>query len=234
MKIIHILILAFIVLTRFISYSQNIISYSQNIETSKSSKFSLGICQSFDLAYRFSFSDDKSIWIKEISDTIESSILTNSSAIKFQYDLNKKITLRTGIVYAQKGYQYKSGSLVGFDLYKEHFSFIEVPVKVLYKFGQKKNIPYISIGTSAGYLIKSQAIYSLENSDKEVRMDLTSVLSKFQINGILGLGMSFSLDQKWNLVSELNYSQALYSISTGPLKKQLFTAGINIGLFRYF
>jgi len=228
MKIIHILILAFIVLTRFISYSQN-------KETSKSSKFSLGICQSFDLAYRFSSSyDNKSIWIKEISDTIESSILTNSSAIKFQYDLNKKITLRTGIVYAQKGYQYKSGSLVGFDLYKEHFSFIEVPVKVLYKFGQKKNIPYISIGTSAGYLIKSQAIYSLENSDKEVRMDLTSDLSKFQINGILGLGMSFSLDQKWNLVSELNYSQALYSISSGPLKKQLFTAGINIGLFRYF
>jgi len=228
MKIIHILILAFIVLTRFISYSQN-------KETSKSSKFSLGICQSFDLAYRFSSSyDNKSIWIKEISDTIESSILTNSSAIKFQYDLNKKITLRTGIVYAQKGYQYKSGSLVGFDLYKEHFSFIEVPVKVLYKFGQKKNIPYISIGTSAGYLIKSQAIYSLENSDKEVRMDLTSDLTKFQINGILGLGMSFSLDQKWNLVSELNYSQALYSISSGPLKKQLFTAGINIGLFRYF
>jgi len=228
MKIIHILILAFIVLTRFISYSQN-------KETSKSSKFSLGICQSFDLAYRFSSSyDNKSIWMKEISDTIESSILTNSSAIKFQYDLNKKITLRTGIVYAQKGYQYKSGSLVGFDLYKEHFSFIEVPVKVLYKFGQKKNIPYISIGTSAGYLIKSQAIYSLENSDKEVRMDLTSDLSKFQINGILGLGMSFSLDQKWNLISELNYSQALYSISTGPLKKQLFTAGINIGLFRYF
>jgi len=46
--------------------------------------------------------------------------------------------------------------------------------------------------------------------------------------------MSFSLNQKWNLISELSYSQALYSISSGPLKKQLFTAGINIGLFRYF
>ncbi len=227
MKIIHILILAFIFLTRFISYSQN-------VETSKSSKFSLGICQSFDLAYRFSFSDDKSIWIKEISDTIESSILTNSSAVKLQFDLNEKISLRTGIVYAQKGFNYKSGALVGFDRYQENYSFIEVPIQVLYKLGENKIKPYVSIGTSIGYLINSQAFYTLENSTKEVRMPLSSDLTKLQVNGILGMGMSFSLDQKWTLITELKYTQAVYSISKGPLKKQLFTAGINIGLFRYF
>ncbi len=227
MKIIHILILAFIFLTRFISYSQN-------VETSKSSKFSLGICQSFDLAYRFSFSDDKSIWIKEISDTIESSILTNSSAVKLQFDLNEKISLRTGIVYAQKGFNYKSGALVGFDRYQENYSFIEVPIQVLYKLGENKIKPYVSIGTSIGYLMKSQAFYTLENSTKEVRMPLSSDLTKLQVNGILGMGMSFSLDQKWTLITELTYTQALFSISNGPLKKQLFTAGINIGLFRYF
>ncbi len=227
MKIIHILILAFIFLTRFISYSQN-------VETSKSSKFSLGICQSFDLAYRFSFSDDKSIWIKEISDTIESSILTNSSAVKLQFDLNEKISLRTGIVYAQKGFNYKSGALVGFDRYQENYSFIEVPIQVLYKLGENKIKPYVSLGTSIGYLINSQAFYTLENSTKEVKMPLSSDLTKLQVNGILGMGMSFSLDQKWTLITELTYTQALFSISNGPLKKQLFTAGINIGLFRYF
>ena len=199
------------------------------------SKISIGITQSIDFGYRFSSAFIKaSIWMKNISDSIEKPTLANSSALKFQFDLNKKIILRTGIVFAQKGYQYKSGSLAGFDLYKEHFSFIEVPFQVLYKFGQKKNIPYISIGTSAGYLIKSQAFYTLENSANEVKMDLTTDFSKFQINGSLGLGMSFSLNQKWILISELNYSQALSSISSGPLKKQLFTAGINIGLFRYF
>ncbi len=227
MKIIHILILAFIFLTRFISYSQN-------VETSKSSKFSLGICQSFDLAYRFSFSDDKSIWIKEISDTIESSILTNSSAVKLQFDLNEKISLRTGIVYAQKGFNYKSGALVGFDRYQENYSFIEVPIQVLYKLGENKIKPYVSIGTSIGYLMKSQAFYTLENSTKEVKMPLSSDLTKLQVNGILGMGISFSLDHKWTLITELKYTQAVYSISKGPLKKQLFTAGINIGLFRYF
>ncbi len=227
MKIIHILILAFIFLTRFISYSQN-------VETSKSSKFSLGICQSFDLAYRFSFSDDKSIWIKEISDTIESSILTNSSAVKLQFDLNEKISLGTGIVYAQKGFNYKSGALVGFDRYQENYSFIEVPIQVVYKLGENKIKPYVSIGTSIGYLMKSQAFYTLENSTKEVKMPLSSDLTKLQVNGILGMGISFSLDQKWTLITELKYTQAVYSISKGPLKKQLLTAGINIGLFRYF
>jgi hypothetical protein len=227
MKLNRILLSSSILLNTLFSNAQTNIQENQ-------SKISIGLTQSIDLGYRFSSANSASFWMKNISDSIERPILANSSAVKFQFDLNKKITLRTGIVFSQKGYQYRSGTLAGFDLYKEHFSFIEVPVQVLYKFGQKKNIPYISIGTSAGYLIESQAVYSLENSAKEAKMDLTSDLSKFQINGILGLGMSFSLNQKWNLISELNYSQALYSISSGPIKKQLFTAGINIGLFRYF
>ena len=227
MKLNRILLSSSILLNTLFSNAQTNIQENQ-------SKISIGLTQSIDLGYRLSSANSASIWMKNISDSIEKPTLANSSAVKFQFDLNKKITLRTGIVFSQKGYQYKSGSLVGFDLYKEQFSFIEVPFQALYKFGQKKNIPYISIGTSVGYLIKSQAFYTLENSTNEVKMDLTTDFPKFQINGIIGLGMSFSLNQKWNLISELNYSQALYSISSGPLKKQLFSAGINIGLFRYF
>ena len=105
------------------------------------SKISIGLTQSIDLGYRISSADAASTWMKNISDSIEKPTLANSSAVKFQFDLNKKITLRTGIVFSQNGYQYKSGSLVGFDLYKEQFSFIEVPFQALYKFGQKKNMP---------------------------------------------------------------------------------------------
>jgi opacity protein-like surface antigen len=198
------------------------------------SKISIGLTQSFDLGYRISSADAASTWMKNISDSIETPTLTYSSAVKLQFDLNEKISLRTGIVYAQKGFKYKSGSLAGFDQFKEKYSLIEVPIQVLYKLGENKIKPYVSIGTSIGYLINSQAFYTLENSTKEVKMPLSSDLTKLQVNGILGMGMSFSLDQKWTLITELKYTQALYSISNGPLKKQLFTTGINIGLFRYF
>ena len=167
MKLNRILLSSSILLNTLFSNAQTNIQENQ-------SKISIGLTQSIDLGYRFSSANSASIWMKNISDSIEKPTLANSSAVKFQFDLNKKITLRTGIVFAQKGYQYKSGSLAGFDLYKEHFSFIEVPVKVLYKFGQKKNIPYISLGISAGYLVKSQAFYTLENSTNEVKMDLTT------------------------------------------------------------
>jgi len=198
------------------------------------SKISIGLTQSFDLGYRISSADQASNWIKNSSDSIESPTLTYSSAVKLQFDMNDKITLRTGILYAQKGINYKSGTLLGFDRYHENFTLLEVPIQVLYKLGEKKNKPYISLGTSAGYLIKSQAFYTLENSTKEVKMPLSSDLTKLQVNGILGLGMSFSLDQKWTLITELAYTQALFSISNGPLKKQLFTTGINLGLLRSF
>jgi len=207
---------------------------AQTVVSEVPSKVSIGLTQSIDLESRFSSADPASTWMKNISDSIESPTLTTSSAVKLQFNLSEKISLRTGIIYAQKGYQYKSGSLAGFDRYKENYTLIEVPLQVLYKLGQKKNKPYVSLGTSAGYLLKSQAFYTLENSTKEVKMPLSSDLSKLQVNGILGVGMSFSLDQKWTLITELNYTQALFSISNGPLKKQLFTAGFNLGLFRSF
>jgi hypothetical protein len=212
----------------FITLSGN----AQTLVQEVPSKISIGLTQSFDLGYRISSADQASTWIKNSSDSIETPTLTYSSAVKLQFELNDKITLRTGIVYAQKGINYRSVTLLGFDRYHENFTLLEVPIQVLYKLGEKKNKPYISLGTSAGYLIKSQAFYTLENSTKEVKMPLSSDLSKFQVNGILGLGMSFSLDQKWTLITELAYTQALFSISNGPLKKQLFTTGINLGLLR--
>ena len=214
----------------FITLSGN----AQTLVQEVPSKVSIGLTQSFDFGSRISSADHSFTWMKNSSDSIETPTFTSSSAVKLQYNLTEKISLRTGIIYAKKGYQYKSGSLEGFDRYQENYSFIEVPIQMLYKLGQKKNKPYVSLGTSAGYLIKSQAFYTLENSTKEVKMPLSSDLTKLQVNGILGLGMSFSLDQKWTLVSEVNYTQALYSISNGPLKKQLFTAGFNLGLFRSF
>jgi hypothetical protein len=214
----------------FITLSGN----AQTLVQEVPSKISIGLTQSFDFGYRISSADQASNWIKNSSDSIETPTLTYSSAVKLQFELNDKITLRTGILYAQKGINYKSGTLLGFDRYHENFTLLEVPIQVLYKLGEKKNKPYISLGTSAGYLIKSQAFYTLENSTKEVKMPLSSDLSKFQVNGILGLGMSFSLDQKWTLITELAYTQALFSISNGPLKKQLFTTGINLGLLRSF
>ena len=214
----------------FITLSGN----AQTLVQEVPSKVSIGLTQSFDFGSRISSADHSFTWMKNSSDSIETPTFTSSSAVKLQYNLSEKISLRTGIIYAKKGYQYKSGSLIGFDRFEENYSFIEVPIQMLYKLGQKKNKPYVSLGTSAGYLIKSQAFYTLENSTKEVKMPLSSDLTKLQVNGILGMGMSFSLDQKWTLVSEVNYTQALFSISNGPLKKQLFTAGFNLGLFRSF
>ena len=214
----------------FITLSGN----AQTIVQEVPSKISIGLTQSFDLGYRISSADQTSAWMKIISDSIESPTLNQSSAIKLQFDLSNKISLRTGFIYSQKGFQYKSGSLAGFDRFKENYTLIEVPLQIVYKLGKKKNKPYVSLGTSAGYLIKSQAFYTLENSTKEVKMPLSSDLTKLQVNGILGLGMSFSLDQKWTLITELAYTQALFSISNGPLKKQLFTTGINLGLLRSF
>ena len=75
----------------FITLSGN----AQTIVQEVPSKISIGLTQSFDLGYRISSADQTSAWMKIISDSIESPTLNQSSAIKLQFDLSNKISLRT-------------------------------------------------------------------------------------------------------------------------------------------
>ena len=88
MKLNRILLSSSILLNTLFSNAQTNIQENQ-------SKISIGLTQSIDLGYRLSSANSDNIWMKNISDSIEKPTLANSSAVKFQFDLNKKIIIET-------------------------------------------------------------------------------------------------------------------------------------------
>ena len=59
------------------------------------SKVSIGLTQSFDFGSRISSADPSFTWMKNSSDSIETPTFTSSSAVKLQFNLSEKISLRT-------------------------------------------------------------------------------------------------------------------------------------------
>lgn len=208
--------------------------FSQITKNAEISKFSIGVCQSLDAGFRFTSSDDDSKWMKEISDSIEAPMFKNFTGLRIQFLANKKINFRTGITFTQRGYRYKNSILPEINDYREIYSFIEIPAQLTYKFSVKKYVPYLTTGVSCGYLIKANAKFRNEGkTDFENSSIMSESLNKFQINAQLGLGFSLKLSEKWLFIPEVLYSQSVQSLANGSVKKYLFTAGVNIGLYRF-
>ena len=205
-----------------------------NPTSKKDTTISIGIVQSVNLCYRFSSSTPDLMWMKESVDSIETPLLGNSTAIIVNIDLNKRFQLNTGVTHSKMGFQYKEGSLAGFKTYKETYNLIEIPVQLVFKLSTKKSFPFISLGTSPGYIYSRQAKYLLIDQKEESSMKLSSDISKFQVSASISLGASLKLSHSWNFKSELFYNQYLFSPSSGLVKKYLFSTGISVGLFKSF
>jgi hypothetical protein len=221
----YVLILSFLVFITEINSQVNTLSNQKG-------KISLGLVQSLNVSYRISSSSSDLEWMELGLDSIEKPNLGNSTAVLANIGLSERFQLNTGLSRAKMGYQYKEGSLIGHTYYREEYNFIELPVHLIYKTNSKKSYCYMSIGLTSAFVYNSSARYKLEGQNNELRMKLNSNITDFQFTTRFGLGMSFYLSEYWNLKSELFYNQALQSISNGPIKKSLFSTGLNFGLFR--
>jgi hypothetical protein len=205
-----------------------------NPTSKKDATISIGLVQSVNVCYRFSSSTPDLMWMKESLDSIETPLLSNSTAVIVNIVLNKRLQLNTGVIHSKIGYQYKEGSLAGFTTYKEAYNLIELPIQLVYKLGAKKSFPFISLGAAPGYIYSIEAKYVLDNQKEESSMKISSDISKFQVNASIGFGASVKLSNSWNFKSELFYNQYLLSPSSGLVKKYLFSTGISVGLFKSF
>ena len=205
-----------------------------NPTSKKDTSLSIGIVQAVNVCYRFSTSTPNLMWMKESLDSIETSLLSNSTSVIVNIGLNKRFQLNTGVTHSKIGFQYKAGSLAGFKTYKETYNLIEIPLQLVYKMGTKKSYPFISLGASPGYIYSREAKYLLTDKVEASSMNLSSDISKFQVSASMSLGPSVKLSNSWSFKSELFYNQYLLSPSSGIVKKYIFSTGISVGLFKSF
>lgn len=205
-----------------------------NTLSNQKTKISVGLVESSNLSFRLSSSTSDLEWMKLGQDSIEKPLLGNSIAVLANLVLNERFQFNTGISLTKMGYQYCEGSLIGHTYFKEVYNLVEFPIHFLYKINLKKSFYFFTIGFSPGYAYNSFARYKLEGQLEEEYMRLNNKITNFQLATRLGLGMSIYLTHSWSLKSELFYNQELKSISTGPIKKYLFSSGLCFGLFKSF
>lgn len=202
------------------------------IDTMHTSKTHIGLTFSPEYNYRYLSSDDNLSFIKKEYDSLEVPKYGYSIGINGVFDLSKKLSLSTGLIFSDNGEKTKNSILIEPINYTNHYYFLSVPLRLNYLIIDSKVDLYGTIGLAANYFLDHVTSTQLDGV-KDLSNFHSKDLTKFSLGGIAGVGMNAHLSKNWYFKAEVLYRQSITSVST-PLKKWLYSVGPNIGLFYSF
>jgi len=217
--------------------------------SNKNRKFSIGINISPDYCYRTLTKKDKSlsdsVWnfAKHIEDSIYAAKFGYTAGVNLAYEFNKHWAAEVGIQYSNKGYKtipIKTGLI---DLYGNitytkatniaNYIYLDIPLKAIYTFFDKRLQLVIGIGATFNYLLKA--------IDKSIPEDasllVTNTVSNYPYNKInfsptISAGVKYKINDRMNLRIEPTYRYGILSIDDKSYKSiHLWSYGLNIGYY---
>jgi len=213
--------------------------FCQNTETTNDKRISIGLTFSPDYCYASSGK-----YYSELP------IVGFTSGINLAYNVNKRITLESGILLTAKGKKTTYGLSVAYwpegvphytylyqyyaDRYNYHHYYAEIPIKVNFNLVTKRAKLFITAGVSPNIYIGSKSTrireyYSEDRIEKQATY-YDAELIRVNLAVIAGLGFSYDLSEGLYLKIEPTYSQSVISIDK-PTKLYLHSAGLDAGLY---
>jgi hypothetical protein len=219
---------------------------STTTDSVKIKKYALGITYSPDLCYRNLNSAAEHKWISDIRDTLETGKMGHTTGVNLTININKKISLSTGILFSDKGAKTKrytfenTGNLnaPAFNTITFHYYYIDIPLKVNYYLHDKKCKFYITGGMSTNIFISqkntSKIEYYNKDSEKITSTNKQPDFAKINFAVIAGLGIDCPITPKYYFKLEPQFRYSINSIIKAPIKEYLYSAGLNIGIYYKF
>ena len=216
--------------------------FCETTDSSKVSKLEIGITYSPDYCYRKLKPDAGSKWIADIRDTIEIGKLGYTTGLNVVYNISKKISIGTGILFSDKGEKTKktflgnslSGSLPINNKFIYHYLYIDIPVKANYTILNGKFKLFLTAGISTNIFLgqKTTSILYYGNRDSEKRKtNVSSDFSKINFAYIVGFGIDYPVTDKLNFKLEPLFRHSINSVIKAPIKSYLYSTGVNIGIY---
>lgn len=199
--------------------------FSQESVSPKFKKFELGYSYSADYSYRNIKSNETNRDIINLYDTIESAKYGYTTGINGTYFKSNKLSFSLGCLLSDKG--EKSELFINSTIIKlkNHYYYLDIPIKANYYFLKENNKFYVTAGISSNiFLFSTISNFSNEKAGKN-NINLNTV--NFAALG--GVGFDFSLSDSWHFKSELLYRHSLQPIMDSPIKRSLFSIGLNFG-----
>jgi len=140
--------------------------FGQSADSLKISKHTLGISFSPDYCFRKLVSSSTEEWIKEGIDTLEVPKMGFTAGLNYQYCLNSKIEIATGILLSNSGEKTKKQftSKPSVFNYTNHYYYLDIPVVIKYNILRKK-LRFL-------FLQECQVIFSLYKKYRKLRVIL--------------------------------------------------------------
>ncbi len=201
--------------------------FSQESVSPKLRKFDLGFNYSADYSYRTIKSNEISRDIVNFYDTIESAKYGYTTGISGTYFNSNKLSVTLGFLWSDKGEKSEVFVNSTNSRLKHHYYYLDIPIKANYYLIKQTNKFYVTAGISSNlFLFSNSSNFSNEKAVKNI-INLNPV--NFAVIG--GVGFDFELSDSWLFKSEILYRHSIQPIMSSPLKRSLFSTGVNFGFF---
>ena len=139
-----------------------------SVQISAQKSMAIGGYFSPSFTSRFTSSSEELSWLNTDMNNISRAGFGYSAGVFGEKKFSEKLSVRAGLGYLSLGENVDSLSVVGVDLYKSNYRFIELPLVASYSFGANKYVrPYVSFGYVLNYYINNRITYSYAGSNNE-------------------------------------------------------------------
>ncbi len=224
-----------IILTSFLLSA---VLYSQTSDSLKTKRHSISFTYSPDYCFRKIASNASSEWVKIGLDTLEVGKFGYTAGINYTFALNKRLGISTGLLLSNKGEKTKKtySSTPSIFNYNNHYYYIDIPLTARYNLINRSFKLYAFGGISSNIFLveKTTQVTGYTNDDATISYYNKQNFSNVNFAILAGFGLQYSITKKWDLKIEPIYRRSITAIANTPVKKYLYSIGINIGLSTSF
>lgn len=197
------------------------------------------------------------------SGIVQSVSASNKGKLNYHFQLNynqklkERLWLKIGLGLASTGYktdllELRFGSQHdgqgGFDPFlssdetiqtKYTHQFLTVPIALRVDFLEKKLKPFVEIGLSTNYYLRSITSIFINGDKSDSRKERENQISQIQLAPTLSCGLSYEINERLELVAQPNFTYYLtstykestdLSLSNGLVKEHQWSGGLAMGI----
>ena len=204
-------------------------------QDSTSHVFYGGISYSNDLSYRLSKADGDIDYLKQEFDSLESSRYGFSAGVFAGYTINSALSVRAGLHFSRYGFAIDTLEEAGFTNMKFNYSYVELPIRISHVFKlQSKVQPIVSLGLYAGYLLQQKTTHFATGEPQRITYEDGQALSSINLGVIGAVGFQKNIAPNYRIQLEGAFRQSFTPVGDTPLKRYLFSTGVNFSIVRMF
>ncbi len=218
-------------------------NFNNNNNNTITKRIQFGLIFSPDYCYR-TLKPDASNSSKSIADSrdrLEIPKFGFTTGWSLLLQLNKRVTVETGLQFSDKGEKKKQTTLISLPpdpgpinhttVY--HYNYFDIPMEMNYCFSISRLNFFVTGGLSTNFFLfqKTTSISEFSDGLTQKNNSISGGLSRINFVAMAGLGVHYELTNKLTFRIEPTFRRSITSIVDAPIKGYLYSAGINTGLY---